>query len=451
MALAHRSVAVESGIEFIDLQPLDINPLMSKCEIKVFYLGKNRNNSYIDEGTAREMAKTLRGAPIVGYFKKDKEDFADHGEQVIIDDEGIHFNCLTIPYGFVSPDAKVWFKDFEDEDDFGNKVTRTYLMTTGYLWTEQFEEAKKVFEDEGKSQSMELDSKNLQGHWSTDLKDNIEFFIISDAIFSKLCILGDDVEPCYEGAAVTEPTVSRNFTLDDKFKNTLFTMMQELQQVLKGDTDMPMNEQLQGETPVNESTVEQEPAAEFSQEENSEVNSVESSTSENESNVEVGTESNVDFEKKNNDEEKDDGKEQDSDDDGKDEDKKKAEKSTLETSYNELQTNYTELQKELAELKASLKDLSQFKSNVEDKQKDALIAKFSMLSDEDKKDVIENKDKYSLEEIESKLAVIGFRKGVNFSYQEASETQEEAPVIYNFENANVSIPDWVKAVKENEQ
>jgi len=32
------------------------------------------------------MAKTLRGAPIVGYYKKDKKDFADHGEQVILDD-----------------------------------------------------------------------------------------------------------------------------------------------------------------------------------------------------------------------------------------------------------------------------------------------------------------------------------------------------------------------------
>jgi len=86
------------------------------------------------------MAKTLRGAPIVGYYKTDKEDFADHGQQMIWDDTGIHFNVLTKPYGFVSPDAKVWFKDFTETDDFGNEVVRTYLMTTGYLWTGQFEE-----------------------------------------------------------------------------------------------------------------------------------------------------------------------------------------------------------------------------------------------------------------------------------------------------------------------
>jgi hypothetical protein len=44
----------------------------------------------------------------------------------------------------------------------------------------------------GKPQSMELQEETLNGHWSTDVKKNIEFFIINDAIFTKLCILGDD-------------------------------------------------------------------------------------------------------------------------------------------------------------------------------------------------------------------------------------------------------------------
>jgi hypothetical protein len=36
-------------------------------------------------------------------------------------------------------------------------------MTTGYLWTGQYEEAKKVFEDDGKPHSMELEKKTIQG------------------------------------------------------------------------------------------------------------------------------------------------------------------------------------------------------------------------------------------------------------------------------------------------
>ena len=38
-----------------------------------------------------EMAKT-RGAPIVGYFKEEKEDFADHGNRMIIDEKALNFN-----------------------------------------------------------------------------------------------------------------------------------------------------------------------------------------------------------------------------------------------------------------------------------------------------------------------------------------------------------------------
>ena len=142
----HKSIATINSPEFINLQPLDINPLMSSCEIKVLYLGENRNHSYITKEVASEMAKTLRGAPIVGYYKEEKNDFADHGNRMIIDDEGVKFECMTTPYGFVSPDAKVWFQTFEDTDEFGHTEIREYLMTTGYLWTGQFEECKVAVE-----------------------------------------------------------------------------------------------------------------------------------------------------------------------------------------------------------------------------------------------------------------------------------------------------------------
>ncbi len=45
--MMHQSIATINSPEFINLQPLDINPLMSKCEIKVLYVGANRNNSFI--------------------------------------------------------------------------------------------------------------------------------------------------------------------------------------------------------------------------------------------------------------------------------------------------------------------------------------------------------------------------------------------------------------------
>ena len=84
--MARRSVATIDSPEFINIKPY--NPLISECEIKVMYVGENRNRSYISKEVAAEMANTLPGCPIVGYYKEDKKDFMDHGDQVIIDSEG---------------------------------------------------------------------------------------------------------------------------------------------------------------------------------------------------------------------------------------------------------------------------------------------------------------------------------------------------------------------------
>ena len=465
----YMSVSTISSPEFINLEPLDVSPFISKCDIKVFYLGKNRNGSVINKDTAIEMAKTLRGNPIVGYYKKDKEDFFDHGKEIKIDGEGVHFSSLTRPYGFVAPNANVWFQDFEDHNPDGSIVLRTYLMTNGYLWT-QYEEAKQVIEEGGKPHSMEIDEKTLDGYWTNDFNSGKEFFIINDAIFSKLCMLGDDVEPCFEGSSITPSQTSANFTLDKQFTKTLYTMMKELQETLQGgkskveeqnkdtldfeaqkDAEAPVQETetkaAEAEAPaVEEPTpeapaVEETPAAEF---EKNEDNSVESSASENEVNIE---EPSVEFEKK--EEEKEESKEEnkeDSDekqDDNKEDDEKKKAKedySLLKTEYDNLVTEYNTLKDELIQLR-------EYKAAKENEAKDALIAEFYMLSDEDKKDVIENKTSYSLDEIKSKLAVICYDKKINYTAQEKeTATNPLDEVNVNIQSVDSTTPEWLQAV-----
>lgn len=130
--LKNQSVATIAAPQFINIQPY--NPLISQCEIKVLYVGENRNGSYISEDVAMKMANSLPGTPIVAAFIPEKEDYGDHGHFITIEESGeITFSCKTRPYGFVAPDAKVWFKDFVDTDEFGVETERRYLMTTGYL------------------------------------------------------------------------------------------------------------------------------------------------------------------------------------------------------------------------------------------------------------------------------------------------------------------------------
>jgi hypothetical protein len=41
-------------------------------------------------------------------------------------------------------------------------------MTEGYIWAEQYPEAKRIFENNGNNQSMELDEKTLNAEWTKD-------------------------------------------------------------------------------------------------------------------------------------------------------------------------------------------------------------------------------------------------------------------------------------------
>ena len=461
----HQSFATIDSPEFINLQPLDINPLMSSCEIKVLYVGENRNRSYITKEVATEMSKTLRGAPIVGYYRQDKEDFTDHGEKVTIDDQGIKFECMTVPYGFVSPDAKVWFQKFEDVDDLGNTVVREYLMTTGFLWTGQFPECKGAVEGDGKPHSMELDGNSLNGEWSKNINEDMEFFIINDAVFSKLCILGEDVEPCFEGSSITAPKVSSTFNLDDDFKQTLFSMMQDLKFALEGGQETMVLENTEKTLDkTNESVVTEFENVSEGQSENSDVTAqTEFEKKEDEKKEEApadNKESEVPAEKKKEDEEykkcekkdyekKEEEKEtpaQAPADEKKDEEKKEEKKFSLEE-YSALEEKITSLQKEYAELETKYQALVAFKNEVEEEKKDALINSFYMLSDEDKKDVVENKAQYSLEDIEAKLSVICVRKKVNF---ELEDNTTDVATTFSLSEQQDSLPAWINAVKNTQ-
>ena len=221
-----------SQVELIDLSPTDYSPLISKANIKVCYVGDepNRNKSIITKETATEMAPSLRGAPIVGFYNETKEDFEEHNKFIEISNGKIKFKDNTRPYGFVPLGAKVWFQWFEDDG-----VPHEYLMTEGIVWTGQYPESERII-TKGNGQSMELDENNLDASWTKDNNGKPQFFIINEAIISKLCILGEDVEPCFEGASIT----GLQFSLEDNFKNTIYSFMEKMQEILSNEGGTPV-------------------------------------------------------------------------------------------------------------------------------------------------------------------------------------------------------------------
>ena len=467
----NRSIPKGSHLEFVNIQPL--NPLISKCEIKVLYTGKNRNRSFISKEVATKMANSLPGTPIVGQYFYQTGDFGDHGEEeLVIDDKGIRFIKSTVPYGFVATDAKVWWQNFVDKDG----VEREYLLTEGYLWTGRYPDCKRIIE-KGNHQSMELDRDSLvgewskiSGEWSKFENDEHEYFIISDAVFSALCILGEEVEPCFEGANITNKG-GIMYSLDrDEFKEKMLDFMADLKDALN-NLECEGGKQVENlnnptiETPVVE-TPEVEVITEPVVEETVVEGVVETPETIEGAEAAEGEESSEgveeDFAKK---KEEDEANEEDSNLEDKKEsnseeedDKEKKKNYSLEevVEYQELLTKYAELEgqfnaisEELNSIKPEYNKLKEKAIEAEEKTKEDMINSFYMLSEEDKAEVRANKANFSLEDIEAKLSVICVRKKVNFDLEESSKNEDntETPITtFNVGDSHDATPAWLRAV-----
>lgn len=448
--MKHTSVIAGAPCEFIDVKPL--NPLISKCHIKVCYVSDkpNRNGSVITKEVATKMANSLPGSPIVGLYNEATEDFEEHSRSIEISGDKWEVKELTKPYGFVPTDAKCWFQDFIDDGDTVHK----YLMTEGYLWTGQYPECQRVI-DKGNNQSMELDPDSIDASWSESNNDEPSFFIINEAIISKLCILGEEMEPCFEGATIKGADYSL-IKDNEEFKKQLFSMMQEIKELLKnteeGGTE-DLNEDIEiidvtnPETQVEETEVQTEFADNSG--EQAEV------TPSSEDSEGAGSEEDKAADVEEGSEEIDEPEENSEDEN--------VEEITSEIQYNleeipeyvALAKEYAELESRCAALEAELAPLKEFKLAAEKEQKQKMIDSFYMLTDADKEDVIKNIDTYSLDQIEAKLSVICVRNKVNLNLD--SEGEKETPAI-NFNLDSTVVPEssdltpaWVKAVLETEK
>lgn len=416
-----------SNIQILNLEPTQYSPLISKCQIKVLYVSDepNRNGSVITKAVAEQMAPSLRGAPIVGYFSDETNDFEGHNRDIQFTDEGgIKFLDTTKAYGFVDLNAKIWFQTFCDDDG----IEREYLVTEGYLWTEQYEEAKRILSN-GNNQSMELDENTLKGEWTKNINNDLSFFIINEALISKLCILGENVEPCFEGAQITKV----QFSLEENFQNKLFSLMRELNKTIEEGGKFSMSD------------LNKEEILETNFEDNSDL--TEKDDSETISEEEVATDSDIiEVEISEQEEEVQDSAEEEV-----------TEKvfSVEETQeYQDLLNKYNALEEDyntkISELTAQVEELTSFKLSVEKTEKEKMINDtFYMLSDEDKADVVSHINEYSLDDIEAKLSVICVRNKVNFNLNE--ESSEEKIFDVNSLDINSSMPAWIEAALETQK
>ena len=523
--MKHASVLkLNSPIEFIESSK--ISPFVSKVQIKVCYVGDepNRNRSIITKKVAEEMAPSLRGCPIVGFYNESKGDYEEHNFQINVSNGEWKLTDTTVPYGFIDLNAKIWFATYIDD----NKDERTYLCTEGYIWDHTYPEAKRIL-TKGNNQSMEFDEDTLDAFWTKDKNKRPEFFIVNEAFISKLCILGEDCEPCFEGSQISKFSL----VIDEKFQNKMYSMMNEIKNLLIGGETKVFTKYAveigdalwsalysyiertysDGETPwyskysidgvfeengqkfavlcnktemkyyrlnfslsdtegfvADQNLVEvtksytsiagtQFAAAdveayvtEYVKKKEEDKNKGKTDKEDNKDSEETSEE---DEKKDSEDKKEDDSKSTDEDEDKKKKNNKKFSYNSLEEipEYAELQTKFSELKAQVDSLNATIETLTKevtplrdFKAQAERKEKEDMIARFYMLSDEDKKDVVEKIDTYSLDDIEAKLSIICVRNKVSFA--ENDHTEPKAPTTFNLDedqDDDSATPAWVKA------
>jgi hypothetical protein len=82
-------------------------------------------------------------------------------------------------------------------------------------------------------------------------------------------------------------------------------------------------------------------------------------------------------------------------------------------------------------MKTDYDALVTFKNEKDIEAKQAMIDQFCMLSEEEKKDVQDNIDKYSVEEIESKLSVICVRNKLDMSEKQQQEGAQATETTFS--------------------
>ena len=158
------------------------NEVLSKARCRIFYKYENRNGTYITDEFAEKLLSSLSYAPVKGIYEPEEGDYTDHG---------MERNEGRI-YGIVPENPNISWESHLDDDG----VERMYACADVLIFTALYEEAGDII---GKSQSMELYGPSLKYHEA--IVHGRRFIVFDEGCFLGLQVLGDNVEPCFEGAS----------------------------------------------------------------------------------------------------------------------------------------------------------------------------------------------------------------------------------------------------------
>lgn len=204
----YASLVFSSGIDSLT----EHNSSFDRGVLKVCYVGKNRNGSFISKETFERCMKSIYNCPIVCRYDRETDEIGSHDVELVHSADGdLRIVNVTDPIGIVPESAEYWWREVEEDDG----TVHEYLFVDALLWKRQ-EAYRKVKEDGITDESMEITIKEGR------MKDGV--YMIEDFEFTAFCLLGT-AEPCYESASLV--TFSQ-----DNMKEQLAMMMQEFKETM---------------------------------------------------------------------------------------------------------------------------------------------------------------------------------------------------------------------------
>lgn len=416
-------------------EPEPISKTLSKCRVRIFYRGLNRNRTFISDDFAQQLINSLPYTPIKGIFNYGKVDYEDHGCD----------NTDGRIYGIIAAEPNFAWEKHIDEDG----IEREYACADAILFSALYPEAKIIV---GSKQSMEIYADTMEGYWDT-WEDGMPCFYFKKGELLGLQVLGQDVEPCFEGAAFYSLAKEikeladyvKSFKEREEKKKMENTNIEEVTATPEVEAPTENTVVEQAEATTEETTVEQTEVATIETPEVPTENSVVE-------NVEPKAEDVFEQKKKEDEEEtsEDTSDEEDTSDD--EEEKKKAKneldetlsslraeieelkafKSQYQSEFEALKNEKVRLDNELKDIKDENTELKEFKLGVENAKKEGILNKFEeMLSDEQYTSFKDSVSKYTEEDFEKEIIATIYRTNPN------AFAKKEPELIYKDSNKDV--------------
>lgn len=381
-----------------------------KVKIFIAHTGENLNNTSFSLESLVHLADSLAHVPIVGYIKEGEDsiyDFSGHEEKITITTDGIDVEYIGVPFGFIPEDhnAHIEIRD-----------GKQWLVAEGFLWT-KFNQSIDIFENNNgkKSQSMEIE--DVFGY-----VDDEGVLHIEEAIFSALCILGNDVAPAMTGSTI------EYFSTKHTFKDYVKEMALEFSK--RGDDTVDEKEiKTNSEEELEKDELKKSPEteAEEKQLDDNKQAAEDEKTPELDKTEDTGK---TDDDEKSEEEPVEAHKPDGSGDLG-------GEAETVENAGPEgtegapdttdFEAEVENYKKEIVDLKSELSELKQFKLDIETQEKESILGSYAQdLSKDSFNKLKDEMSKYSVEEFEKEVAYTIFK-----NEKEADESSAKA-FTYNF-------------------